>query len=107
MRLKPVLAPRRPLSGFGPDGVRPAAASAAPSGDIELRTPGGRVYGITEAPTLWTPHGLYIVWGRSGRPLRRRIETFDDRDALERRRRQLVKLRLRHGYVEIRPVRSA
>lgn len=75
------------------------------SGDIELRTPGGRVYGITEAPTLWTPHGLYIVWGRSGWPLRRRIETFDDRAALERRRRQLVKTRLRHGYVEIKRVK--
>lgn len=75
------------------------------SGDIELRTPGGRVYGITDAPTLWTLHGLYIVWGRTGFPLRRRIETFDDRAALERRWRQLVNVRRRHGYVEIRRVR--
>lgn len=87
------------------DDRRSTVVHPAISGDIEMRTPAGRVYGITEAPTLWTPHGLYIVWGRTGRALRRRIETFDDRAALERRRRELVNRRRAHGYVEIRRVK--
>jgi predicted DNA-binding WGR domain protein len=59
-----------------------------------------RLYGMTEARTLFGEPCLLIAWGRIGRKLRRRTETFDDRELLERRWRALVARRRRHGYVE-------
>lgn len=73
--------------------------------DIELRLvePSKnrfRLYALSECRTLFGELCLRIVWGRIGnRRPRERSETFRDRDALERRRRELLALRMRHGYV--------
>jgi predicted DNA-binding WGR domain protein len=57
-----------------------------------------RFYAVTETATLFEAHALAIAWGRIGGPMRRRLETFDSREALERRRRTLLATRERHGY---------
>jgi predicted DNA-binding WGR domain protein len=52
--------------------------------------------------TLFGEVCLRIVWGRIGnRRLRERTETFESRDALERRRRELLARRRQHGYTEV------
>lgn len=71
--------------------------------DVELRSivPKDnryRVYGLTEASTLFGEPCLIIAWGRLGQPLRRRTETFASEEARERRFRALLKRRMRHGY---------
>lgn len=80
-----------------------AALPPAVSPDVELRLidPARnrfRFFAITETPTLFDKHALAIAWGRIGSAMRRRLETFDSRDALERRRRELLARRRRHGY---------
>lgn len=73
--------------------------------DLELRlvdpaTNRFRIYGLTECRTLFGELCLRIVWGRIGnRRPRERSEVFADRDALARRRDELLGLRRRHGYV--------
>lgn len=62
-----------------------------------------RLYGIAETRTLFGDLGLEIAWGRIGHPLKRRIETFDDVTALDRRRRALLARRRRNGYVQRAP----
>lgn len=57
-----------------------------------------RFWAVTETPTLFDEHALAIAWGRIGGAMRRRLETFASRDALERRRRELLARRARHGY---------
>ncbi len=57
-----------------------------------------RVYRLTETLTLFDRE-LVIEWGREGRPLRRRVETFATPAALEQRRRELLARRRLHGYV--------
>lgn len=80
--------------------------------DVELRLidPGKnrfRIYGLTECRTLFGELCLRIVWGRLGnRRLRERSETFVDRAALARRRRELLGRRRRHGYVPTAMVAS-
>lgn len=81
--------------------------------DLELRLidPSknrARLYGITECVTLFGEMCLRIVWGRIGnRLLRERSEVFDSREALERRRKELLSRRRQHGYVETSPRHSA
>jgi len=84
------------------------AFSPDPPADLELRlvdppTNRARLYAVTEARTLLPaePWALEIVWGRIGRPPRRRMETFATREDLERRRRSLLATRRRHGYVAV------
>lgn len=60
-----------------------------------------RLYGITEARTLFGEACLVIAWGRIGTKLRVRTETFGEGTSLERRRRELVGRRRRKGYVEV------
>jgi predicted DNA-binding WGR domain protein len=62
-----------------------------------------RLYGLTECLTLFGELCLVVVWGRIGRPLRRRSETFADRRALERRRNALLARRRRRGYAITSP----
>jgi predicted DNA-binding WGR domain protein len=74
--------------------------------DLELRLVDpaknrARFYGLTECVTLFGELCLRIVWGRLGnRRLRERSETFDNREALERRRAELLARRRQHGYLE-------
>jgi len=73
----------------------------APDVELRLVDPARnrfRVWAVTETPTLFYEHALFIAWGRIGGPLRRRLELFPSRDALERRRRELLARRRRHGY---------
>lgn len=71
-----------------------------------------RLYGLTVCRTLFGELCLRIVWGRIGtRALRERSEVFRDEGSLERRRRELLVRRRRHGYVargetETEPPRS-
>lgn len=59
-----------------------------------------RLYGLTESRTLFGELCLRIVWGRIGnRRLRERTETFASREALDRRRAELLARRRQHGYV--------
>jgi predicted DNA-binding WGR domain protein len=61
-----------------------------------------RVYGLTECRTLFREPCLRIVWGRLGtRPLRERLETFENREALAQRREELLTRRRRHRYVPL------
>ncbi len=60
-----------------------------------------RRYLLTEQRTLFGELDLVIHWGRMGSPLRMRSETFSDRARLEKRRDELVRLRLRHGYLSV------
>jgi predicted DNA-binding WGR domain protein len=71
--------------------------------DIERQ----RFFAITETPTLFEEHALAIAWGPVGGPLRRRVETFASRAKLERRRRELLARRRRHGYVSSLSLDSA
>lgn len=59
-----------------------------------------RVYAITECVTLFGELCLRIAWGRLGhKRLRERSETFEDVEALHRRRDELLARRVRHGYL--------
>lgn len=58
-----------------------------------------RLYRMAEQPTLFGEVDLVIEWGRIGYALNRRVEIFVDQLALERRRRELLGRRRRHGYV--------
>lgn len=60
-----------------------------------------RLYGITEARTLFGEACLVIAWGRIGTKLRVRTETFDEGTSLARRWRELVGRRRRKGYVQV------
>lgn len=77
--------------------------------DLELRLidPSknrARLYGITECVTLFGEMCLRIVWGRIGnRQLRERSEVFESREALERRRKELLVRRRQHGYIATSP----
>lgn len=77
-----------------------------PPADVELRLVDParnrfRMYAVTECRTLFGEHALEIAWGRIGRPPRRRMETFGTHDELARRRRALLAVRRRHGYVAL------
>lgn len=86
-----------------------ASASAGPDvlpRDVELRLVDParnrfRVYGVTADRTLFGELCLVIAWGRVGRPLRRRTEVFADEGVRDRRLRELLARRRRHGYVEV------
>jgi predicted DNA-binding WGR domain protein len=75
--------------------------------DVELRLVDPsrnrfRVYGITVYRNLFGELCLGVAWGRLGhRRLRERSETFANRSALERRRRELLSRRKEHGYVPL------
>jgi predicted DNA-binding WGR domain protein len=74
------------------------------AGDVELRlidpdTNKRRVWGCTGTRTLWGEPALFIAWGRLGRPMRRRLEVFGSTRELEARRRRLLGVRRRHGYL--------
>ncbi len=61
-----------------------------------------RLYGISEARTLFGELCLKIAWGRIGnRRMRERTETFVDPSALEKRRDELLARRRRRGYVVV------
>lgn len=70
---------------------------------VDLERNRFRLYGLTEARTLFGEACLVIAWGRIGTTLRVRTETFEDDKSLERRRRELVARRRRKGYVEVDP----
>ena len=78
--------------------------STSPDLELRLVDPArnrARLYGITECVTLFGEMCLRIVWGRIGnRHLRERSEVFETREALERRRRELLARRRQHGYTE-------
>ena len=57
-----------------------------------------RCYRMSVQKTLFGEMNLVIHWGRIGSPLRMRVETFSEREHLEERQSELVRLRLRHGY---------
>jgi predicted DNA-binding WGR domain protein len=58
-----------------------------------------RHYCIRQGRTLFGEPFLVIEWGRVGRRLRVREETFADGLSLEQRRGELLARRRRHGYV--------
>ncbi len=84
----------------------PSAMLSAHDLELRLLDPAknrARFYGLTECVTLFGELCLRIVWGRLGnRRLRERSETFDSREALERRRAELLARRRQHGYLESR-----
>jgi predicted DNA-binding WGR domain protein len=57
-----------------------------------------RLYTIAEGQSLFGEFCLFITWGRIGHLCRTRIEIFTERDALVRRRKELLARRRRHGY---------
>jgi predicted DNA-binding WGR domain protein len=89
------------------EGISIAMTPSTTPHDLELRLidPSknkARLYGLTECMTLFGEVCLRIVWGRIGnRRLRERTETFESRDALERRRHELLLRRRQHGYTEV------
>jgi predicted DNA-binding WGR domain protein len=89
------------------EGISIAMTPSTTPLDLELRLidPSknkARLYGLTECMTLFGEVCLRIVWGRIGnRRLRERTETFESRDALERRRHELLLRRRQHGYTEV------
>jgi len=79
--------------------------TALPSdADVELRLidpsrNAFRLYGLTACRTLFGEPCLRIQWGRIGnRRVRERSETFQDGEALEHRRAELLARRRQHGY---------
>jgi len=63
-----------------------------------------RKYLLSQQATLFGQMDLVIHWGRIGRRLRMRSETFGDQAALERRWDELSQLRRHHGYVVVCPL---
>ena len=57
-----------------------------------------RYYDLLWQPTLFGEGALVRVWGRRGQSARSRVRTYPDRTCAQRDVRQLVRLRLRHGY---------
>ena len=57
-----------------------------------------RYYDLLWQPTLFGEGALVRVWGRRGQSATTRVTTYPDRGCAQRDVRQLVRLRLRHGY---------
>ena len=57
-----------------------------------------RYYDLLWQPTLFGEGALLRVWGRRGQSATTRVTTLPDRACAEKHVRQLVRLRLRHGY---------
>ena len=57
-----------------------------------------RYYDLLWQPTLFGEGALVRVWGRRGQSATTRVTTYADRRCAQRAVRQLVRLRLRHGY---------
>ena len=79
---------------------------AEPVGTVQLRLVDPalnkfRVYCLAESESLFGEPSLFITWGRMGHKCRVRLEVFADRQALQRRRRELLARRRRHGYQRI------
>jgi predicted DNA-binding WGR domain protein len=68
---------------------------------VTFRNPSNsRVYALAfEQLSLFGESSLSVVWGRAGRALRRRVETFASERERARRVRALVRRRELHGYV--------
>jgi len=58
-----------------------------------------RLYVMKEMRTLFGELCLLITWGRIGTRCRTRTEVFENRRDFVRRRDELLKRRLSHGYV--------
>lgn len=76
----------------------PLATALATAPDVELRTK-TRMWGYTVGRGLFGSWAFVVAYGAIGREPRRRTEWFDDVADLERRRRALLAVRERHGYV--------
>jgi predicted DNA-binding WGR domain protein len=57
-----------------------------------------RYYDLLWQPTLFGEGALVRVWGRRGQSATTRVTTYSDRSCAQGAVRQLVQLRLRHGY---------
>ena len=57
-----------------------------------------RYYDLLWQPTLFGDGALVRVWGRRGQSATTRVTTYPDRACALKDVRQLVRLRLRHGY---------
>lgn len=60
-----------------------------------------RLYALHEQMTLFGCPELLIEWGRLGHKQRLRIERFESRLQLDKRKHELLLRRRRHGYVEV------
>lgn len=84
------------LSGWLPESLPPATDLATPD-DLELRT-ASRMWGCCARPGLFGEWALVVHYGAIGRKPRELVKWFSTRAALERRRRELLAVRRRHGY---------
>lgn len=60
-----------------------------------------RLYALHEQMTLFGAPELLIEWGRLGHRQRLRVERFESKDMLDKRKRELIGRRRRHGYVDV------
>ena len=57
-----------------------------------------RYYDLLWQPTLFGEGALVRVWGRRGQSATTKVTTYPDRGCAQDDVRQLVRMRLRHGY---------
>lgn len=98
-RFRPTAPPVSPvvLADGLPERLPPATPLATPD-DLELRT-ATRMWGCTVQRGLFGEWGLVVAYGGIGRtPRVLPTRWFESREALERRRRELLAIRRRHGY---------